>query len=272
MAERRWLAVLVVCTAPVVRGADEVGADRQVVVKRAGVTFGFVEDGKWVSAGEVTEVVVTVQECRGDWALIRSGGKRGWVHTREVVPLADAAAFFTGLIEAQPRTGAHYLRRAAAWAEQGEHAKADRDWTEAIRLIPKDPAAHYGRAVTRHLSKEYTGALEDYGSVIRLDPNHAGAFAGRAWLRATCSEEKHRDGAEAVRDARRACELTEWGDPNCIDNLAAALAESGRFDEAVRWQSKALEFPTFAGRSRENALARVKLYKNGKPYRTEGRE
>lgn len=272
MSVRRWVAILAVFMAPAVGEAEEFCADQRVVVKRARVSFGYTEEGKWVNAGEVTEVVVTVREQRGDWVLIRSGGKRGWVRTAEVVSLADAPAYFTGMIEAQPRVGSHYLRRAAARAEQKEYAKAERDWTEALRLVPSDPAAHYGRAVTRHLNKDYAGALEDYGVVLRLSPNHAGAFAGRAWLRATCSEGKFRDGAEAVRDARRACELTAWGDPDCIDNLAAAYAENGQFDEAGRWQSKALEFPAFQGQSRENALVRVKLYKDGKPYRTEGRE
>jgi tetratricopeptide (TPR) repeat protein len=139
-------------------------------------------------------------------------------------------------------------------------------------LEPENPAPYYGRAVARHLGKAYGGALEDYATVIRLAPEHAGAHAGRAWLRATCPEGKYRDGAEAVRDARRACELTGWSDPDCIDNLAAACAESGQFEEAVRWQSKALEFPTFRGPSRENALARVKLYQGRQPYRTEGRD
>jgi tetratricopeptide (TPR) repeat protein len=220
----------------------------------------------------VAELVVPVLERRGEWVLVRSGGKRGWVRAAEVVPLADAAAFFTGLIEAQPRVGSHYLRRAAAWTERGEYAKAAADCAEAIRLNSADPAAYYGRAVARHLGKVYEGALEDYAAVIRLAPDHAGAYAGRAWLRATCPEEKYRDGGDAVRDARRACELTGWGDPDCIDNLAAACAQNGQFDEAVKWQSKALEFPTFRGQSRENAQARVKLYQGRQPYRTEGRD
>jgi hypothetical protein len=265
---RRCVAILVVLTVPVVGAADEIRVDQRVLVKRPGVRFGYVEGDKWVDLGEVTELAVTVLERRGEWALVRSAGKRGWLRGDDVVPLADAVAFFTGVIEAQPRVGAHYLRRAVAWSERGEYRKANGDGTEAIRLEPNNPAGYYGRAVARHLGREYAGALEDYGAVIRLAPGHAGAHAGRAWLRATCPEAKYRDGAEAVRDALRACELTGWGDPDCLDNLAAACAEHGQFDEAVRWQSKALEFPTFSGQRRENGLARVRLYRGHQPYHT----
>ena len=266
---RWWLAAVIVPMVPAVGAADEVRVEQRVLVKRAGVTFGYVEGEKWVDLGEVTELAVTVLERRGEWALIRSGGKRGWLRAVDVVPLADAPAFFTGMIEARPRVGAHYLRRAVAWAERGEYGKAVGDCTEAIRLEPSNPTGYYGRAVARHLGRVYDGALEDYATVIRLAPGHAGAHASRAWLRATCPEAKYRNGAEAVRDALRASELTGWSDPDCIDNLAAACAENGQFDEAVRWQSKALEFPTFSGQRRENALTRVKLYRAREPYRTE---
>ena len=40
--------------------------------------------------------------------------------------------------------------------------------------------------------------------------------------------------------ATRACELSQWRDPEFIDTLAAAYAETGNFDEAVRY-SRAVE-------------------------------
>lgn len=269
MVQWRWSVALVVLSVPAVGAADEIRVNQRVLVKRAGVTFGYVEGAKWIDLGEVTELAVTVLERREEWVLVRSAGKRGWLRATEVVPLAEAPAFFTGMIETQPRVSTHYLRRAVAWAERGEYVRAVGDYSEAIRLDPTNPVSYYGRAVARHLSGAYDGALEDYTTVIRRAPGHAGAHAGRAWLRATCPEAKYRNGTESVRDALRACELTGWADPDCIDNLAAAHAENGQFDEAIRWQTKALEFPTFRGASRENAAARVKLYRERQPYRTE---
>src|SRR5262245_48669441 len=105
----RWIVAVIVPMVSVVGAADEVRVEQRALVKRAGVTFGYVEAEKWVDLGEVTELAVTVLERREEWVLVRSAGKRGWLRAAEVVPLADATAFFTGMIEAQPRVGGHYL-------------------------------------------------------------------------------------------------------------------------------------------------------------------
>ena len=84
---------------------------------------------------------------------------------------------------------------------------------------------------------------------------------GRAWFRATCPVATYRDGAQAVAAATRACELTGWKEPGLLDTLAAAYAESGDFDSAVKWQAKAIELETDAKEKAEFG-ARLKLYKD----------
>lgn len=83
---------------------------------------------------------------------------------------------------------------------------------------------------------------------------------------ATCSDEKVRDGKRAVDLATKACELEKWKEPNCLDTLAAAYAEAGKFEDAVKWQDKAIDLctdSTLIGEFGE----RLKLYKDKKPYR-----
>jgi hypothetical protein len=89
-------------------------------------------------------------------------------------------------------------------------------------------------------------------------------------LLATCPETKVRDGNKAIEFATKACELDSWKDGVLLDSLAAAFAETGKFDGAIKWQKKALESPTdFRMDDLEKARSRLNLYKQGKPYRDE---
>ena len=91
------------------------------------------------------------------------------------------------------------------------------------------------------------------------------ALNGRAWLRATCPDETYRDGAKAIEDATKACELTGWNDLYCLDTLAAAFAEAGQFDKAVECQEKAIELAP--DDEKEDLGTRHKLYQERQPYR-----
>jgi hypothetical protein len=84
-------------------------------------------------------------------------------------------------------------------------------------------------------------------------------------MRATCPVGKHRDGVKAVSDATWACELTKWKHPDALATLAAAYAECGKFDEAARYERKALADPAFKKRAGDH---RLKLYLEKKPYRS----
>jgi hypothetical protein len=57
--------------------------------------------------------------------------------------------------------------------------------------------------------------------------------------------------------ATRACELTGWEEPSSLATLAAAYAEAGAKDEAVRWARQALEFAADAEKAaRQTELER----------------
>jgi len=160
-----------------------------------------------------------------------------------------------------------YFNRGDAWYEKGEYDKAIADYTEVIQLNPKNLNAYLIRGDTWLEKGEYDKAIADYTEVIRLDPKNVGAYNALSWIYATCSDEKWRDGKKAIKYAIQACELTEWKDYQDLEALASAYAESGQFDEAIKWQEKTIELAP--EESKDSVRPALELYKSGKPYRQE---
>ncbi len=70
-----------------------------------------------------------------------------------------------------------------------------------------------------------------------------------------------------MQNATRACELSEWKNAAYIDTLAAAHAEAGAFDQAVKFQRQVIQMAE--GPNRQGMQERLKLYQQHKPYREE---
>lgn len=105
-------------------------------------------------------------------------------------------------------------------------------------------------------------------AAMRLRPDWPLPLNTLAWLLATHPDAAARNGAEAVKLARRACELTKFENSLCLDVLGAALAESGELVEAQTVAKKALQRVQAANPRRpvSEFAARLELYRSGRPY------
>jgi tetratricopeptide (TPR) repeat protein len=112
------------------------------------------------------------------------------------------------------------------------------------------------------------GAITHFQKALQLEPAQPAVQNNLAWLLATCPEASLRDGARAVELARQANALAGGENPVTLRTLAAALAEAGRFSEAVESAQRALPL---AGAQSNTPLAgqlqaEMKLYQAGKPF------
>jgi tRNA A-37 threonylcarbamoyl transferase component Bud32/tetratricopeptide (TPR) repeat protein len=111
---------------------------------------------------------------------------------------------------------------------------------------------------------EFQQFLEEIRQIRSLP---ADACNSIAWMQATWPNERVRNGAQAVEYATRACELTEWKIGSYIDTLAAAYAELGNFEEAVRWETTAVELAPSNSGEASKLREHLELFKSRKPVR-----
>ncbi|MEX0676821.1 MAG: tetratricopeptide repeat protein [Pirellulales bacterium] len=194
----------------------------------------------------------------------------------------------------QPKLNSYYWERAAhsyqnALNLEPDHALAKRSlartrlWLDTksdpeitlrklVELEPGDAVAHAQLASLLLGKKNRPEAAKHYREALRLQPELS--FETRtytwannlAWLLATSPESELRDGPEAVRLAKLACQIAQDNDPGALDTLAAALAEVGRFQEAIEACKRAIELAPEQAKLVKSVKDRLKLYEASQPY------
>ena len=142
---------------------------------------------------------------------------------------------------------------------------------QPLRPIPPDPPLPHEPAgidpTVGAYPRDYTQLLAAYDELVHSYPQDARAHEGRAWLLATCPNQNYRDGTSAVASATQACKLTNWKKATALCTLAAAHAETGDFENAVLWETKARELSAAPGSDGKWNTERLALYQAGKPFR-----
>jgi Flp pilus assembly protein TadD len=156
-----------------------------------------------------------------------------------------------------------------ALAAQGEFEEAIQSYHRAIQIAPENSGPYINLGITLGQLGRTREAVAQYREALKLDPDLPTALNNLAWALATSSDGPLRNGAEAVRLAEHACELTHYNQPWFVGTLAAAYAEAGRFPEAVATAEGAVKLATDAGLTAVAAEDRqlLELYRAGKPYR-----
>lgn len=151
-------------------------------------------------------------------------------------------------------------------AQQGRSSEALEHFQEAVRIRPTFAKAHQNLGLTLEGLGRMNEAVGEYRETLRLTPDAVDVEKRLAWILATDPDPTVRNGAEAVRLAEAASAATGGRDPRALDVLAAAYAEAGRFDEAVRAATSALDLASGA-EARQAAERRLALYRAGRPLR-----
>jgi tetratricopeptide (TPR) repeat protein len=153
--------------------------------------------------------------------------------------------------------------------QQGHADEALQELQRTLQLRPKFTPGEEALATALQCLGKSGEALAHWRNALKLEPKNITALSGAAWLLATSQDASTRNGTEAVALAEAANEIASGKNPEVIDTLAAAYAESGDFVKARSLANQALDL---AVSQKDGALtaairSRIQLYADGKPFR-----
>jgi tetratricopeptide (TPR) repeat protein len=124
---------------------------------------------------------------------------------------------------------------------QGKVDDAIAEWNTALSIQPDDAQTHTSLANAYLQRGSIRDAIDHYEKAIKAPVPSIFALNNLAWILSTCPDASVRDGAKAVALAGKAVQVSRIKSPIFVRTLAAAYAETGRFDEAIRTARRALQ-------------------------------
>ena len=184
---------------------------------------------------------------------------------------AEATQHLQEAVKLDPRLGGALFALGSLSAQTGDLAAARNYWQQAIQAEPAYAEPYLSLAATALKAKNYAEALRFLREGLKWVPQSPLLANALAWCLATCPIDASRNGAEAVRLAEQACRATQNKNPEFLDTLAAAYAEAGRFDDAMKTIRQAISLAESSQQKvdLESFKRRSALYSSRKAYHEE---
>ena len=155
--------------------------------------------------------------------------------------LDEAIALLEKLAKLDPKDASTSLQLSMLYSAKKNWAKAIEIDRAVLALHPNEWRALRGLGDAMLNIGRQAEAIAFFEKAIKLEPSDDGILNNLAWVLATSPDAKLRNGRRAIQLATEACKLTEYKLPHVLSTLAAAYAETGDFDNAVKWSTKASE-------------------------------
>jgi len=183
--------------------------------------------------------------------------------------LDEAIPHLNRAIELGPDTAENETDLGLALAEKGTVNDALLHFERALQITPNFVDAEYYLGMALVMSGQGEKGMAEWKQALHNDPDNLQVLNEAAWVLSTSRDDGLRNGAEALKLAEHAVELSSSRAPQILGTLAAAYAETGSYERAVETEQRAADLAAQqgnAGLARE-LNARMELFKESKPIR-----
>ncbi|MEH2121137.1 tetratricopeptide repeat protein [Nostoc sp.] len=110
---------------------------------------------------------------------------------------------YTEAIKIAPKNINAYIKRGHARHFLKDYQAAIKDYTQAIKIAPKNVNAYIKRGDTQYSIKKYQAAIDDYTTAIRLSPDLANVYENRGFV----YDKNLLNKEQAIKDYQKAATL-----------------------------------------------------------------
>jgi protein O-mannosyl-transferase len=174
----------------------------------------------------------------------------------------------------EPESATLQVGLGKAYARKGRLDEAIIHFQKTLEVEPADVEAQYDIGLSLIQAGRFDEAIIHLQKALEIEPDFAETQDSAvnnnfAWSLATNPDATKRNGALAVKLAEAACRKTHYQATIMVGTLAAAYAEVGRFDDAIKAAQQACSLASQSGdrkllQKNQELLA---LYLKHQPYR-----
>ncbi len=180
---------------------------------------------------------------------------------------AEAYLHFKRAVEINPDyTNAHF-NLGLLLSQSGLIDEAIPHLQKAVDLDPDDGKSHNALAIALNRGGEVIRAIVHYEKAIEIDADDLNSLNNLAWILATSTDAQTRNGKKAVELAELLCRATDYKVAGALDTLAAAYAENGQFELAVKNATLSIRMTDKGDPKFDIRTFLLDLYKQGRSYR-----
>ncbi len=153
-----------------------------------------------------------------------------------------------------------------ALLQSGQVDQATALLQQVVSANPTNGTAWFFLGNARSQAGQFREAISAYRQAIEVAPSLLEAANNLAWMLSVHPDAQLRSGEEALALSQQLCRISQFKEPQFLDTLAVAYAETGQFAKAAEAARKALALIPDGPAERE-IRDRLSGFEQGKAYR-----